>query len=206
MGDPVLRAFAATAVTANFFYSVIMAVYVLYLVQDLALDPATIGIIFGFGGGAGVLVGSAGAARVARWFGVGRTLVLAHLLFGVLGIPLALSVAWHSSGAVLVFISEFAQLGVNAVYMVNRQSVELAVTPAHLRGRVQASRTVAHAVSRVLGLALGGLLGEFGGMGSAVVLGVVGGICSFVWVWRSPVLALGLGLGLGLGKLPRAGD
>jgi hypothetical protein len=29
IGNPVLRAFAATAVTANFFYSVAMAVYVL---------------------------------------------------------------------------------------------------------------------------------------------------------------------------------
>ena len=188
--EPILRAFAATAVTANFFYSVIMAIYVLYLAQDLALAPTTIGLIFGFGGGAGVLVGSASAAVVARWLGVGRTLVVAHLLFGLLGIPLALSVVWPALGAALVFASEFAQLGVNAVYMVNRQSVELAVTPPRLRGRVQASRTVAHAVSRVLGLALGGVLGEQAGLSAAVVVGVLGGFGSFVWVWRSPIPTL----------------
>ena len=188
--EPILRAFAATAVTANFFYSVIMAIYVLYLAQDLALAPTTIGLIFGFGGGAGVLVGSASAAVVARWLGVGRTLVVAHLLFGLLGMPLALSVVWPALGAALVFASEFAQLGVNAVYMVNRQSVELAVTPPRLRGRVQASRTVAHAVSRVLGLALGGVLGEQAGLSAAVVVGVLGGFGSFVWVWRSPIPTL----------------
>jgi predicted MFS family arabinose efflux permease len=190
VGEPILRAFAATAVTANFFYSVIMAVYVLYLTQDLGLSPATIGVIFGFGGGAGVLLGSACAAAAARWLGMGRILVVAHLLFGVLGIPLAVSVAWPALGTALVFASEFAQLGVNAVYMVNRQSVELTVTPPRLRGRVQASRTVAHACSRVLGLALGGVLGESVGLGSAVVVGVLGGFCSFIWLWRSPIRAL----------------
>jgi Major Facilitator Superfamily len=97
--EPILRAFAATAVTANFFYSVIMAIYVLYLAEDLALSPTTIGLIFGFGGGAGVLVGSASAAVVARWLGVGRTLVVAHLLFGLLGMPLALSVVWPARSA-----------------------------------------------------------------------------------------------------------
>jgi predicted MFS family arabinose efflux permease len=167
-----------------------MAVYVLYLSQTLVLSPAAIGAIFGFGGGAGVLLGSAAATTVARRLGLGRTLVLAHLLFGLLGLPLALSVVWPALGAVLVVVSEFTQLGVNAVYMVNRQSLELAVTPAHLRGRVQASQTVTHALSRVLGLTLGGLLGEHLGLSAAVVIGVLGGCTSFLWLWRSPIVRL----------------
>jgi hypothetical protein len=188
--NPVLRAFTATAATANFFYSVIMAIYVLYLSQELALDPVTIGLIFGLGGGAGILVGSASAAALARSFGVGRTLVVAHLLFGVFGIPLALSVVWPSLGVPLVFTSECMQLGVNAVYMVNRLSVEQVVTPVHLRGRVQATRTVAHALSGALGIGVGGVLGEQVGMSAAVTVGVLGGLCSFVWLWCSPVPAL----------------
>ena len=190
LGDPILRAFAATAFTANGFYSVIMAIYVLYLSQTLALSPVAIGAIFGFGGGAGVLIGSAGATTVARRLGLGRTLVLAHLLFGLLGLPLALSVVWPGFGAILVCLSECTQLGVNAVYMVNRQSLELAVTPAHLRGRVQASQTVGHALSRVLGLTLGGLLGEHLGLSAAIIIGVLGGCTSVLWLWRSPIVRL----------------
>jgi len=54
---------------------------------------------------------------------------------------------------------------VNAVYMVNRSSLEQAVTPPSLRGRVQASRIAAHAASGTLGILLGGILGEqFGRM------------------------------------------
>jgi hypothetical protein len=39
-----------------------------------------------------------------------------------LGIPLVLAVVWPAQAAPLVFASEFAQLSVNAVHMVNRVS------------------------------------------------------------------------------------
>jgi predicted MFS family arabinose efflux permease len=190
LGNPVLRAFAATAFTANFFYRVIMSVYVLYLTRDLALSPATVGAIFGLGGGLGVLLGSATAAFASRTFGLGRTLVGAHLLFGVLGLPLALSTLEPSRGVLLVFVSEFAQLAVNAVYMVNRTSVEQVAVPAAVRGRVQAARTVAHAVAGALGLLVGGIVGERFGPSAAIVLGVVGGLTSFLWLSASPIGAL----------------
>jgi len=182
VGDPILRAFLATAFTAQFFYSAIMAIYVLYLTRELGLSPVAIGIVFGLGGGAGVLIGSAAASAIVRAFGVGRTLVATHLLFGLLGAPLALATVLPSLAAPLVFASEFAQLSVNAVYMVNRVSVEQAVTPSRLRGRVQASRTVSHALSGALGTLLGGVLAEQIGISAAIVVGVVGGQFSFVWL------------------------
>jgi predicted MFS family arabinose efflux permease len=190
LGNPILRGFTATAFTAQFFYSVIMAIYILYLSRDLALSPATIGLIFGFGGGAGVLVGSAVAARVARWLGLGRTLVGAHGLFGMFGVFLALAVVWPAQAAALVVVAEFTQLCVNAIYMVNRASVEQAVTPQRLRGRVQASRTVAHALSGTLGILAGGAIAEGVGTSAAIVVGVAGGLLSFAWVWRSPIRQL----------------
>jgi predicted MFS family arabinose efflux permease len=189
-GNPTLRAFVATAFTANFFYRVIIATYVLYLTRELALPPTAVGLIFGLGGGTGVLLGSAVASSAARSFGLGRTLVAAHFLFGVLGIPLLLAVVWPWQAAPLVFASEFAQLSVNAVYMVNRASVEQAVTPPRLRGRVHASRTVAHALSGVAGLVLGGVLAEQVGVGAAISAGVTGGLFSFLWLCRSPILRL----------------
>jgi len=187
VGDPILRALLATAFTAQFFYRVVMAVYVLYLTRDLALPPAAIGLLFGLGGGAGVLVGSAAAPAIARAFGLGRTLVAAHFLFGVLGLLLALAVVWPSLAVPLVFASEFTQLSVNAVYMVNRTSLEQTVTPPRLRGRVQASRSVAHALAGTLGLLLGAVLGEHLGLGAAIIVGVLGGLGAFLWLWRSPI-------------------
>jgi predicted MFS family arabinose efflux permease len=190
IGNPILRAFQATAIMAQFFYSVIMAIYVLYLTRELGLSAASVGLIFGLGGGVGVLVGSAAAASVARLFGLGRTLVLAHLMFGIFGIFLACTVVWRTHAVLLVFASEFAQLSVNTIYMVNRSSVEQAVTPPGLRGRVHASRMAAHAASGTLGLLLGGVLGEQFGTNTVILVGVVGGLFSFVWLWRSPVRRL----------------
>src|SRR5262249_48058756 len=151
---------------------VIMAVYVLYLTRDLALSPALVGAIFGLGGGVGVLIGSALAAPVARVFGVGRSMIAAHALFGVLGLPLAFTVILPGIAAPLVFASECLQLAVNAIYMINRTSVEQALSPPTLRGRIQVSRTVAHAVAGVLGLVVGGVLGERVSPSAAIVVGV----------------------------------
>ena len=187
MTQPVLRAIAATAFSANFFYRIIMSVYVLYLTRGLGLSPAIIGIVFGVGGGLGVLIGSAGASAIAGRLGIGRTMIAAHLLFGIFGLPLAASVAVPRWGAPLVFASEFAQLAANAVYMVNRTSLERVLAPEHLRGRIQACRTVVHAVAGLLGLVVGGIVGEQLGPGVAIATGVIGGLTSFVWLSASPI-------------------
>jgi hypothetical protein len=187
LGQPVLRAFTATGFSANFFYRVIMAAYVIYLTRDLALSPALIGVIFGLGGGIGVVLGSASAAAVSRRLGLGRSLVAAHALFGAFGVPLALTVGVPQLGAPLVFASEFAQLSVNAIYMVNRTSVEQAITAPRLRGRVQGGRTVAHAVAGTAGLVAGGVLGEQFGTSAPILIGVLGGLTSFVWLLQSPI-------------------
>jgi MFS family permease len=187
LAEPTLRAFAATAFTANFFYRVIMSVYVLYLTRDLGLSAATVGVIFGFGGGVGVLVGSLLAAPVAHRFGVGRSMIGAHVLFGILGVPLALSAFVPRYAAALVFASEFLQLAVNAVYMVNRTGVEQALSRPELRGRIQSSRNVVHAVAGVLGLTVGGLLGTLLSPAAAIVVGVIGGLTSFVCLLFSPL-------------------
>jgi hypothetical protein len=94
------------------------------------LSAASVGLIFGLDGGVEVLLGSAAAASVARLVGLGRTLTLAHLLFGVFGMFLAFTVVWRTHAALPVVASEFAQLCVNAVYMVNRSRVSITPSPA----------------------------------------------------------------------------
>ena len=167
-----------------------MSVYVLYLTRDLALSPATVGAIFGLGGGLGVLIGFALAAPTGRRFRIGPSMIAAHLLFGVLGIPMALTAFVPNHAVPLVFASEFLQLAVNAVYMVNRTSVEQAICPPVLRGRIQTSRNVVHAVAGVLGLMAGGLLGTAFAPGAAIVVGVIGGLTSFAWLLWSPLRKL----------------
>lgn len=49
---------------------------------------------------------------------------------------------------------------------------------------------MAHALAGALGILLGGLLGEQLGTSTAIVVGVVGGLTSFAWLWRSPIRKL----------------
>ncbi|MGH2354975.1 MAG: hypothetical protein ACRDJN_25475, partial [Chloroflexota bacterium] len=114
-------------------------------------------------------------------------LVGAHLLFGLGGLLLALAVFLPVAAVPLVFTAELVQLSVNAVYFVNRASVEQAVTPPHLRGRVRAGQAVVDAGAAAVGTLLGGILGERFGLGPAILAGVGGGLCSFLWLWWSPV-------------------
>jgi hypothetical protein len=102
----------------------------------------------------------------------------------------ALTVHVRPYAAPLVFASEFLQLTVNAVYMVNRTSVEQAVSPDALRGRIQSSRIVAHAVAGVLGLAVGGFLGSSLDASAAILVGVMGGLVSFAWLLPGPLRKL----------------
>ena len=149
-----------------------------------------VGVIFGLGGGLGVFIGSALAAPIGRSSRIGPTMIAAHPLFGIFGIPLALTAFVPNDAGALVFASEFLQLTVNVVYMVNRTSVEQAISPPAVRGRIQTSRNVAHAVAGVLGLAAGGLLGTVFAPAAAIVVGVIGGLTSFAWLLRSPLRSL----------------
>src|SRR5438128_12489868 len=65
-------------------------VQLLFLVNELGLTPALIGIAAA-GGGAGSLIGAACAGRVARRLGTGPTIVLGNALWaaGALIVPLA---------------------------------------------------------------------------------------------------------------------
>jgi predicted MFS family arabinose efflux permease len=69
---PVLRTLMGVTATQRFFGNFIGAIYWLFLVRDLHLTPAMVGISIGFGG-AGAFVGTLAAGYLTRRFGLGRT-------------------------------------------------------------------------------------------------------------------------------------
>jgi predicted MFS family arabinose efflux permease len=90
----------------------------------------------------------------------------------------------------LLVASQAVPLFSNALYGVKRVSVEQAVTPSQLRGRVRGSQAVVGAVAVALGTLLGGLLGERIGPSPTILVGVAGGLSAFLWLWWSPVRRL----------------
>jgi predicted MFS family arabinose efflux permease len=75
--EPHLRALALAGATRSFFGSFIGVLYGLYLIRELGLSAAAIGITIAMGG-LGSLIGAVVTGRVVNRLGIGRTLILTH--------------------------------------------------------------------------------------------------------------------------------
>src|SRR5205085_669181 len=79
LGQPVLRALALFDAWSAFFGAFYGALYSLYALQVLGLQPVVLGLLIA-AGGLGALVGAALAGRFTRRLGVGRALKAALLV------------------------------------------------------------------------------------------------------------------------------
>ena len=89
---PYLRNIAACTGWSNLFSNVAFATFLVYLVRDLGLEPAEIGIAVGVGN-IGFLAGAVLSGRVARVLGVGRTILVSAFAGGLGVLIIALTPA-----------------------------------------------------------------------------------------------------------------
>ena len=166
--------------TFDFFHWGVLALYLLYAVQDLGLSAATIGLIAMLGS-LGPLVAGVITAPLSRRFGTSWTSVVAAVLLGGnLLIPLAsgpdaLVIATVAIGHFLV--------GLGVVYIIISRATMLQRTVApELLGRVGAViRLIEWGAGPVGGLA-GGLLGELLGLRAGLVVLGLGCLLGTPWV------------------------
>jgi MFS family permease len=176
-----IRAVMGSASIFNLFDAVMFSIYVLYVVRELGITPAALGLIFAIGGGGGLL-GALLAQRVAGRFGAGPALTGA-LVLAVAGdtlIPLAGGPTIIRIG--MLAMAEFVVRFGATVYWVNITSILQLLTPTRLQGRVHAADAVLGNGLGPLGALIGGLIGEMLGLRSAVVLGVLGTFLALPWI------------------------
>ncbi len=184
--DPVLSAMATSLCVFNLFYSVIGAVYVLFLTRELEIPPAGVGLVYTLGSAA-FPVGAAAAGWVARRLGVGGAIVwgagvsdAGFLLLPLAGGPLAVAVT-------LLVASWLVATLAGPVTAINQLSLRQAVTPDHLLGRVNGAMLTIALGTAPLGALLGGLLGDAIGLRPAILIGAIGLQLGFVRLLLSPV-------------------
>jgi MFS family permease len=189
LGDPILRTITGALGLWNLAAGMQATVFILYATRELGLTPFLIGLVM-TGGGVGWMVGALVARRVVERLGPGRASVGALLVASVGS--LLILVARGSPAVVLALLigAQFlTSLGLT-IFHINRRSLQLAVTPDHLRGRVIAVILfVAGGIVPVGGL-LAGALGET--IGLLATLGVAGAVrlLAALFVWRSPIRGL----------------
>lgn len=185
--QPLLRAMTACTGTANLAGGVVAAMTVLFLSRELGLAAGTVGALVGAAGAGGVC----GALTTSWWIrrvGHARAIWLVPLLAWPLGVLQALATpGW---GLVWFVVGALA-LGYGVVvYNVAQVSFRQALTPDHLLGRMNASVRFLVWGTIPLGGLLGGVLGSWLGVRTALAVGLIGEALAVGWVLASPLLRM----------------
>jgi len=188
--DPVLRGLVWGTMGLAAMWGVFGATWLLFVTEELRLDPATIGVVAALGG-FGSLFGALLAERATRRYGLGPVVVTPLLLaaLGTLLIPLA------PAGLPLVavgFLVGQQLIGDTAVtvFDVTEVSVRQARVGDRELGRVNATVHVAMVLAQLAGTLAGGLLAELVGLRGAAFLAPLGALVGAAALWASPVRRL----------------
>jgi MFS family permease len=182
--NPNLRAQAGCTGTSNFFSNVAYAIILVYLVRDLELSAAVIGLVFSIGS-IGSFVAAFTAMRLARRFGIGPTTIAAGMIWG----PSTLLVALAPAGdAAIPFLVTAVVLGGFSivVYNIIQVSYRQAICPPRLQGRMNAVMRFIVWGTIPIGALAGGGLAAWVGLRETIVIGAIGGSLSILWIVFSP--------------------
>lgn len=184
--EPVVLALMNSSIVLNFGGAMFLAVYVLFMTNDLGLSSQGIGLVFA-SGGVGALVGTILAPIIAKKFGVGPSILMGAIGFGVANLPVPLAFYFPDIALPVVIFGETGAWLSLMVFNVNRFSLRQAMTPNHLRGRIAASSITLVSGASMIGSLLGGGIGELASVHAALYVSIVFQAAAALWVWKSPV-------------------
>jgi MFS family permease len=189
--QPVLRALMGITATHRFFGNFIGTIYWLFLVRDLGLPPAIVGVSIGLGG-VGALIGTLVAEPITRRFGVGATLIGSVVIIASVSAPLLLPLTTWPVIAVsgVIFFIQLVGDVFWAVFFINVTSLRQAVIPMEILGRASASLDFVGEGAAPIGALVGGLIATLIGARGTWLLGAAGIILGSAWLIFSPVRGL----------------
>jgi MFS family permease len=188
LGNPYLRTVSSSTATFNLFGSMFFTILTIYIVRELEMSVAVMGIIFAIGQ-IGYMLGAVFARRVAARVGVGRSILLgAALGIANLLVPLAPQDA-NQAVPFLVAALLASSFGV-VLYNVTQLSMRQAITPERLQGRMNSTiRFIVWGVMPI-GQLIGGALATWFGLRTAIWVGTLGISLAWVPLVFGPLLSL----------------
>ena len=183
-----LKWIAACTGSSNFFSSISMSIGVLYMARTLEMSSFAAGVVMA-GFGAGSIVGAVLAPRLQQSLSVGGAIWTPVLLSSVAMLAWPLAPASFPVPFLLIGTTVF---GFGAVaYNVTQVSLRQAITPERLQGRMNASMRWIVWGTMPLGTLAGGAIATSYGLRTALWVGAVG--CMFTWlpVFLSSVRRIG---------------
>ncbi len=185
---PYQRGIVGSVAISNFFGQLVFAILLVFAVRELGLSAAAIGVIISLGS-VGTLLAAVTARRVGDRLGVGRTILVATLLFG----PGTLLIAFAPVEYAEVFIvAAIAIVGYGGtLFNVTMISLVQAITPDRILGRANASRRFVVWGVVPLGGIVAGVLAETIGLRETIVVGSLGALLSVIPILASPIRSVG---------------
>jgi len=184
VGHRWLRAIAACTGTSNFFSSLYFAVLLVYAVRTLQFSPLELGVMFAIGS-CGAIIGALLANRIRLRIGVGQAILWGSVFFCVPA--LIYPVAPRAIALPLFMLAQaLIQFG-GMVYNITQISLRQAITPERLQGRMNAAMRWIIWGTIPLGALLGGAIGQWIGLTTALWVGALGALCGFLPVAFSSI-------------------
>lgn len=173
-GNPLVRPLMVVVTIDAFFGGFFAALYMLFALDVLELDPATIGVVISMGG-VGALFGAVGARAMVRRLGLGPMLITSMAIAGLGGlcIPAASGPLWLV--LVFLFTHQLVSDGFHTAFAVQSVSLRQTVLPLAQLGRSNAAFLALNGAAVPAGALVAGVLGELIGTRGSLWIGMAGG-------------------------------
>jgi MFS family permease len=188
-GNRYLRRIVGTTGTSNFFNTVSMTMLPIFLLRELGMTPAAMGLILSLGAVGGV-VGAIATPHIVRRVGEARAIPLSAIAFSGVAVFLPLAAMTPVIAFPLLVAQGFVAGFTVLVYNITQVTFRQRITPPRLLGRMNASvRFVVWGVMPIASL-LAGALGTWLGIVPTMWIGAIGQLASALFVVIGPFWAL----------------
>jgi MFS family permease len=179
-----LRAISICTASSNFFWSMGGAILVVFAVRELEMSAAAIGLAFSLGN-AGPLLAAFTTSKISGRLGIGPTILWTSVVFSAAMLPIPLAT---KANPVPFLVVSAAVGGFAAVaYNITQVSFRQAICPERMQGRMNAVIRFMVWGTLPVGALLGGTLGTWFGLRTALWVAAVGALVTFLPILLSPV-------------------
>jgi MFS family permease len=182
-----LRGISAGTATSNLFGSMAFAIFPLYALDQayLGLSPGQLGLVFAIGN-IGSLLGAVFANRLAKWFGLGPTIIGSLFIGGFFGLFVAIAPPHEAAIPFLIAGGIFGGVA-QMVYNINQVSYRQAICPPRMQGRMNATVRFLVWGTMPIGSVIGGILATIIGVHETIWIGAILGFTPAIWPLISPI-------------------
>lgn len=184
-----IRTLIGSSVVLALFGQIFGSMIIVFTTRELGLSPGLQGTIFALGGVTSLL-GALLAAPLTKRFGLAATLVFSMLMIALGMLAPSFAVGSGAFSIVLLLLNQCLTDPAWTLHNINEVSLRQSLIPNGVIGRVNGSLRFLEFGASLLGMFLGGILGEVFGARVTLMIGALGGLVAAIWLLFSPIWRL----------------